>query len=776
MWRAWALGGVVTVVLALWLASSAFAAFPGANGLLAAQPRTGRGIVLVSADGRSEQRICAGRSRCGTPRRPRWSADGRALVFAGPAIRIIYPDGSCLNCHFGAAASPAFKPDGMVISSIQNGRVALDKIDGNPESGPAPSSASDAVWSGSARLAVARGGTIWAGRPGHLTRIGLGSEPSWSPDGVMIAAAQHGWIVIIRLRDHRVRRLVRGSAPAFAPDGRWIAYVAPHYRLMIVRASGARVAPRRVGNIHAISVDWQPRPRRSQPGCVAPPGSSVLASSPAAVVTSDDLSLPPSGPNAPPIAYMGCLRADGRERLLERFDANTVDSASFVGSAVLAAPYVGLVLNSVDAHYGGQSSTLQIFDLRTGLLQTKLGGESVDCPDQNYPGPGCVLDQVMLGADGVSAAHTQAIDPVGSLSTPLTVSCAPATATCFAADPAGQVLVSQAPPTGAPSWTAATIAQPPERGPGVIACPSTLLCVGSGDDIFTTTDPVGGAQAWTSTALHGPPAYINTVSCPLTNLCVAVRIDGSIATSTDPTGGASAWSIDQIDRNREIFTIFCSTQPKCFISGVRTVFTSADPTGGVGAWSVSTSTPPFESGTCPTTGFCAAVGLAGLQTTTDPTAGTWTKQTAGGYLDGIACPSTTLCLAVGLSGVLDVSTSPASGGWTQTIIDDGRDLNSIACPSASLCVAADTTGHVVTSTNPTGGPSAWTPALIAGNSCADTTPCSVEQIQASDATGLHTVDSSKIPGTGPVMTGLTLTGDVLTWNHDGTQRSVPLTH
>ncbi len=203
----------------------------------------------------------------------------------------------------------------------------------------------------------------------------------------MIAAAQRGWIMIIRLRDHRVRRLVLGSAPAFSPDGRWIAYVATDHRLMMVRAAGAPLAPRRVGNIRAVSVDWQPKPRGSHPACSAPPGSSVLASSPGAVVTADSAPRPPVDYPLAVLAYMGCVRADGRERLLERFDANNVDNAYFVGSALLAAPYAGLVLGFIDAHYGGESSTLQVFDLRTGRFQTKLGGESAGCPGYSEGDP-----------------------------------------------------------------------------------------------------------------------------------------------------------------------------------------------------------------------------------------------------------------------------------------------------------------------------------------------------------------------------------------------------
>lgn len=99
---------LVVAVAVLQLGAPAFAAFPGANGMLAVQPRAGGGIVLVGANGAGERRICV--ARCGAPRRPRWSPDGRALVFAGPRIEIVYPDSSCMNCAFGAAPNPAFKP------------------------------------------------------------------------------------------------------------------------------------------------------------------------------------------------------------------------------------------------------------------------------------------------------------------------------------------------------------------------------------------------------------------------------------------------------------------------------------------------------------------------------------------------------------------------------------------------------------------------------------------------------------------------------------------
>jgi hypothetical protein len=51
----------------------------------------------------------------------------------------------------------------------------------------------------------------------------------------------------------------------------------------------------------------------------------------------------------------------------------------------------------------------------------------------------------------------------------------------------------------------------------------------------------------------------------------------------------------------------------------------------------------------------------------------------------------------------------------------------------------------------------------------------VEQIQASDSTGAHTLDSVTEPdGSPPALTDLTLTGDTLTWEHNGSPRSAQL--
>ena len=329
-------------------------------------------------------------------------------------------------------------------------------------------------------------------------------------------------------------------------------------------------------------------------------------------------------------------------------------------------------------------------------------------------------------------------------------------------------------PGGADAWPGTTVA--PSPGPDRLSCPSAALCVGAGSDIFTSTDPTGGAGAWPTTVLPGDAGYfINDVSCPSSTLCVATRGDGTVATSTNPAGGVSAWSLARIDRTGAPEAVFCSALPQCFITdNSMKVFASSQPTAGATAWTVSATTPAFSSGACPAANLCVAIRDSAIFSTTDPSAGPWKQTLTSGNLTGITCPSASLCLAVGSSGAFEISTNPAAGAWTSATIDEGRDLSSISCASVSLCVAVDNVGHVVTSTDPTGGPSTWTPALVDGNPCADTTPCSIEQILASAGSGVRTVDSSTLPGDGPYLTGLALNGDVLSWSHDGTPRSVTL--
>jgi hypothetical protein len=130
--------------------------------------------------------------------------------------------------------------------------------------------------------------------------------------------------------------------------------------------------------------------------------------------------------------------------------------------------------------------------------------------------------------------------------------------------------------------------------------------------------------------------------------------------------------------------------------------------------------------------------------------------------------------------VLDsrVWSEPTSGAWNSyTVNGAGGDLGSISCPTATFCVAAgNDAGDALVSTDPTGGPAAWTSVLADPISCPPSTACGTEAIIASDRTGIHTLDASTEfeAQTGAQLTGLTLTGDTLSWRHSGSLRTYTL--
>ena len=341
---------IATVAVALGLVSTASAAFPGRNGMLAVRPLRGNGIVLVDRSGRGERRICTRVSVCGDPGRPQFSPDGRSIVFAGPAVTLVGTDGICQNCRFGVASAPAFRGDGTLVTFASGARVFEDGIDGIRQatvlkgSSLGSRSVSDAVWSVRGALAVAAGGRMWIGQPDRLRSIGRGSSPSWSGDGSRVAFVRRGWITVRRVSGGAARHVVRGMAPAFSPDGRWIAFVDRRHRIDVISSAGGKARP--VGRVRGLAVDWQPLPDHPA-SCVPPPGAKVIARSSDAVVTAETGPPTRGGYGLRSTAVMGCLTANGRERLLESSTSNNVDSVTDYPMAALGGTYAGVVARNI---------------------------------------------------------------------------------------------------------------------------------------------------------------------------------------------------------------------------------------------------------------------------------------------------------------------------------------------------------------------------------------------------------------------------------------------
>lgn len=431
--------GSMLLATVLVVAGPAQGAFPGRDGLLAVQPSKGVGIVLINANGRGERRVCTQPGeQCGVTSqsrllRPQWAPDGGSLLIdktddaSSGAFEVIYPDGSCLACVTGASvgvdasftsnptlytAVTPLDPYGLTagealveysIDGLKRGTVisggASDRATWSPRGVPSRSRLTDPVWSSRGELALVRDGWIWAGSPDRLRRVARGSAPSWSPDARKIVFVRHGWLMIGRVRGRTVRRLVRGVAPAWSPNGSWVAFFDKRHRLSLVRATGG--SAREVSDVTGSTVDWQPLPAKPPAACLTPPGSSVLATSDTAIITVDH-GLPGSFYTT---AYLGCYRADGRERLLASYSYPGYATEDVVETSV-AGTYAALATTTTNPHDMTMSSGVDLFDLRTGLPVGDRGGEGSMCPDQSSPPCTTNIDQLVLGSDAVSAVHT----------------------------------------------------------------------------------------------------------------------------------------------------------------------------------------------------------------------------------------------------------------------------------------------------------------------------------------------------------------------------------
>ena len=153
------------------------------------------------------------------------------------------------------------------------------------------------------------------------------------------------------------------------------------------------------------TVDWQPLPAKPPAACLTPSGSNVLATSDTAIITVDQ-GLPGSFYTS---AYLGCSRADGRERLLASYPYPGYGTEDVVETSVAGA-YAALATNTTNPHDQTMSSGVYLFDLRSGLPVGDQGGEGSVCVSQSSPPCASNIDQLVLGSDAVSAVHTTVQD------------------------------------------------------------------------------------------------------------------------------------------------------------------------------------------------------------------------------------------------------------------------------------------------------------------------------------------------------------------------------
>lgn len=272
-----------------------------------------------------------------------------------------------------------------------------------------------------------------------------------------------------------------------------------------------------------------------------------------------------------------------------------------------------------------------------------------------------------------------------------------------------------------------------------LSCVGTSLCVavGGNNTIASSTDPTapGGWQAIYADQGVSPgnpnQRLIKGVSCPSTELCVAVSILGKVLASTEPTGQASAWAVDDLTPtgpNLHLYGISCPTTGFCAaVGGGGTIVTSTNPTGGTGAWSITHLPEPLELRgiSCNSPSFCVAVGDNGTEnltspdnlgeviSSTAPAAGLWQQAELSGShgsLYGVSCPTVGLCVSGDMFGNVVATANPTgpASAWASFPGGASVQITAATCSSATECLLVDNNGDVLTSADPLAGPQAWT--------------------------------------------------------------------
>jgi hypothetical protein len=138
--------------------------------------------------------------------------------------------------------------------------------------------------------------------------------------------------------------------------------------------------------------------------------------------------------------------------------------------------------------------------------------------------------------------------PLGHISGLWGVSC-PSVSLCVAVG--GNEFTSADPTGGTAAWrpTAGSV------GGSAVSCPSVSLCVAvDGSEVLTSATPIGVAGSWKPAEVDGNNT-LTGISCASVGPRVAVDASGNVFSSTDPTGGASAWSPQPDDRSAGVARI-----------------------------------------------------------------------------------------------------------------------------------------------------------------------------------------------------------------------------
>ncbi len=315
-----------------------------------------------------------------------------------------------------------------------------------------------------------------------------------------------------------------------------------------------------------------------------------------------------------------------------------------------------------------------------------------------------------------------------------------------------------------------------------ISCPSTSFCaaVDNSGNVLTSTNPTGGASAWTKSNVDAGGGPGKGVFCLSASFCVVVD-GGDVVTSTNPTGGSAAWTVATIapqNENIALAGIACASASLCVAGDSRgNLVASTNPTGGASQWhnvARGGEASYARSIACPSASLCVAAdaSFGVFRSSIEPaTSETWAStEGIDGGTAAVSCPSVSLCVGVGL-GRAAVASNPAGGtaAWHTSLVDFG-EMTSVSCPSASQCDAVDNVGNVVEMDEPLGetigssGHDIDGSTSLTGVSCPSEALCLAVDSKGNLLMGTPFIENDSLPQiTGSPVLGSTLDASTGSW-------------
>ena len=317
----------------------------------------------------------------------------------------------------------------------------------------------------------------------------------------------------------------------------------------------------------------------------------------------------------------------------------------------------------------------------------------------------------LAGAAGASAPRSQAgatwsaLTPIGSSLMLAAVSCPTSNFCAIASDGDAKNDAGTMYTLSGTTLSAPTVISKYDGSPDSVSCTSSKFCVAidDGGSVYTFNGKVWSKPAEIDDI---PPANQTAVSCASSTFCAAIDDSGNVETfngtswtkssEIDPGGGG--YKSQNCSSNQEgtcsaPAAISCPSSNLCVaVDGTGSVFTF-NGTNWSAAAPVDGQTPIVALSCGPSSSLCVAIDGSGNAITFNGTS--WSAPLVIGRsgLDSVSCASSSFCIAVDGSGN---EISFDGTGWSAPAPVAKAALAAVSCASSSFCLAVTSKSDLLT--------------------------------------------------------------------------------